>query len=281
MSRPLLTSLTDIPRRTPQSFTVKEPIACGRYGTVYKVSTAQNPDSFFAVKQLPTKRQDINDIASFHKSILNEIHHLTELKQVDAKHVVRLLDVYQDEENVCLEMEYCTKGSIESIQSSIPLSQKQILIFVRQLINALKEVHALSIYHGDIKPGNVLVTEGDILKLGDFGNSSKVSGPATGCFTKTATPMYAAPEIFDGQCGTAADVWALAIVAFQLFFPGVHPFFGQEKPTSGKALQEVIKKEPIAWPTIDTSLPIRIKDLIHACLDKDPLKRPRADELIL
>ncbi|XP_078593962.1 mitogen-activated protein kinase 11-like [Branchiostoma floridae x Branchiostoma japonicum] len=65
-----------------------------------------------------------------------------------------------------------------------------------QLAEGLKYIHSKGYLHRDLKLENILVSEGDVVKLGDVG-LSKAEDEVTG--TQCGTRLYAAPEVFPDQ----------------------------------------------------------------------------------
>ena len=108
-------------------------------------------------------------------NVRNEILFLRSLKH---KNVVELIDVLYNEEKqkMYLVMEYCVCVLQEMLaaapESKLPLFQAH-KYFV-QLIDGLEYLHLKGVIHNDIKPGNLLLTLDDTLKISDFGVAEKL-----------------------------------------------------------------------------------------------------------
>ena len=100
----------------------------------------------------------------------------------------------------------------------------RVLLFA-QLCEIVRHVHDRGLAHGDLKPANVLVQDGEppvgnrkpqpIVRLVDFGVSEEIAGGSRGdgSGSHPFTPAFAAPEIYDGGApSVAADVFALGAV---------------------------------------------------------------------
>ncbi len=89
----------------------------------------------------------------------------------------------------------------------------ELAVIGLELCAALAAIHADGLIHGDIKPGNVIRHASGRWVLVDFGSSS-VTGDAV---ATTGTPLYLAPELFDGaKPAVATDIYALGVLMFRL-----------------------------------------------------------------
>lgn len=84
------------------------------------------------------------------------------------------------------------------------------------LSSGLTHIHAEGVRHRDIKPSNTLV-KNNVLLYSDFGSSSLVADEES-IESESAdfTEQYAAPEVYRGERGRAADVWSLACVLIEI-----------------------------------------------------------------
>ena len=163
---------------------------------------------------------------------------------------------------------------------------------LRQVCHSLADAHARGLVHRDIKPANIYVCrmglEYDFVKVLDFGlvkvgdqpSAERIQTMMTADQRTTGTPAYMAPEIILGETNVdrRADVYALGCVAYYLL-TGQLVF---EADTPMKMLLQHVQAEPIP-PSQRTELPIpqEIDDLVLACLQKDPNKRPQNAEVLL
>jgi type II secretory pathway predicted ATPase ExeA len=86
-----------------------------------------------------------------------------------------------------------------------------------QVASALHATHSAQVVHRDVKPANLLVGEGTIAKLGDFGMARSLSPGESKGQGRVGTPYYTAPELWQGeQAGPAADLYALGASYFHL-----------------------------------------------------------------
>jgi serine/threonine protein kinase len=135
---------------------------------------------------------------------------------------------------------------IEQGKSGIP--RDEMLGYIADAAEALdylSETHGLQ--HLDVKPENLLLVGGHV-KVADFGLVKDVHDGMQSLMT-ALTPVYAAPELFDGRPGRRSDQYSLAIV-FQEMLTGTRPFPGK---TAAQLATQHLHGQPAlhALPTAD------------------------------
>jgi serine/threonine protein kinase len=130
--------------------------------------------------------------------------------------------------------------------------------------------------HGDLKPENLLVGTGYVLKVTDLG-LARANGLGDVSLKRiVGTPLYLAPECWQGQDHSEkSDVYAAAMIAYELF-TGKHPF-EHEKETDGL---KTLHLRQVLQPLTDPLISERIRNLLAQCLGPDPSKRPTFNDLL-
>jgi len=188
-------------------------------------------------------------------------------------------------------MELLSGRDLESLVREFgPLPAERVSFLMRQVCHSLADAHARGLVHRDIKPANIYVCrmglDYDFVKVLDFG-LVKLNRRAAAQQTlltmehrTTGTPAYMAPEIIlgDVEVDRRADVYAVGCVAYFLL-TGQMVF---EADTPMKMLLHHVQSKPVP-PSQRSELPIprELDDLVLACPEKDPAKRPQdAEELL-
>lgn len=158
-----------------------------------------------------------------------------------------------------------------AVASGGPLPEHSVRVLGAGLAEALATVHALGLVHRDVKPSNVLLTVDGPLLI-DFGIARAIDGTAslTSTGVSVGSPGYMAPEQILGRgASAAADVFSLgAVLAFAA--TGLPPFPGD----SSAALLYRVVHEPPELGAPHGPLRGELRDVVEACLDKDPAARP-------
>lgn len=230
----------------------------GRYGTVHTASYHGQP---CAVKIVPKQRGDVAL-----RNMLRILHNeTTNWKTVSgaSPYIVKLIDAFEDEDNAYFVQDYCDGGPlIRAIQNGNTCPETTAAKAMRHICHAVAACHELDVYHGDIKPANIVhETANDSYKLCDFGCSQRTMFDHSGCFSKLGTLCYVAPEVrIDTSYGKIADVWSIGATAYVLC-TGACP----APSTSAAFLTDH-----------STSLSPECVDFLRVTLQLDPTRRPSA-----
>jgi hypothetical protein len=184
-------------------------------------------------------------------------------RKVGGFHAAQVIDADPDAERPWMVTAYVAGPSLEQVlreQKALPVDRVRVL--GAGVAEALAAIHAAGLIHRDLKPSNILLAE-DGPHVIDFGVAR--AADASGITARSGTAGFMAPEVLLGQPLTpACDVFALGVVL--AFASGIQPF-GAGPPEA--ISYRVAHEEPDL-----SGLDPQLRDLVAACLAKEPSERP-------
>jgi protein kinase-like protein len=184
-------------------------------------------------------------------------------RKVGGFHAAQVIDADPDAERPWMVTAYVAGPSLEQVlreHTALPIDSVRVL--GAGVAEALGAIHAAGLIHRDLKPSNILLAE-DGPHVIDFGVAR--AADASGITSRSGTAGFMAPEVLLGQPLTpACDVFALGVVL--AFATGVRPFgAGPAEAISYRVAHE----EPDLG-----GLDSQLRDVVAACLAKEPSERP-------
>ncbi|XP_078121350.1 serine/threonine-protein kinase 10 [Sander vitreus] len=244
----------------------------GAFGKVYK---ARNKETgvLAAAKVIETKCEE---------ELEDYIVEIDILAKCDHRYIVKLLDAFYHDNKLWIMIEFCPGGAVDATMLELDrgLTEPQIKVVCRQMLEALRYLHSMKIIHRDLKAGNILLMlDGDI-KLADFGVSAKNTKTLQRRDSFIGTPYWMAPEVVmcetmkDAPYDYKADVWSLGITLIEL--AQIEPPHHELNPM--RVLLKIAKSEP---PTLEQphKWSQEFKDFLKKALDKNPETRPTVAQL--
>jgi len=156
---------------------------------------------------------------------LNEANKLKFLAHVS---IPQLYDIYDDDERLCIVMEYIEGKNLRSIvsEASEPLEEATLIQWAKQICNVLHYLHTMTPMRvfRDLKPANIILKPDGSIKLIDFGTMKIFDNSKAEDTVNLGTKGYAAPEQFGGKGATDArtDIYGFGMTMYHLI-TGVNP----------------------------------------------------------
>jgi serine/threonine protein kinase len=253
------------------SYVLIAPVGQGATGTVWR-AIERNSGAYVAVKLLH------ENLLRQPKLVTRFVRERTILMMMRHENIVGVRDLFSVGESLALVMDFVAGGTLRdrlAVTGTMPPAEAAHLL--AQVADALTQAHQLGVVHRDVKPDNILLeAQADgpgQVKLTDFGIARVLD--TAGLTTPHAimgTPHYMAPEAATGVVDPAADVYAVGVVLYELV--------SGQTPYAGEPLA-VLRRHVESEPERPSGLPDPVWDLITRCMDKDPRRRPPADELAM
>lgn len=234
----------------------------GAFGKVYKAQNKQT-GIFAAAKVIDTTTED---------ELEDYMVEIDILASCDHQNIVKLLDAFYFEGKLWILIEFCGGGAVDAIMLELerPLTEPQIRVVCKQVLEALLYLHDNKVIHRDLKAGNILVTlDGDV-KLADFGVSAKNTKTLQRRDSFIGTPYWMAPEVVmcetfkDRPYDYKADIWSLGVTLIEL--AQIEPPNHEMNPM--RVLLKIAKADP---PTLQqpSKWSSQFNDFLKHSLDKN------------
>ena len=255
-------------------YEVKQKIGKGKFGLV-KYGINKETKKPVAIKIMAKKNMDKSDLelAKVEIDILKIGQH---------PNIIKLYDIYENENYIYIIMEYCSGGDLLSYfeYNEYELPEEKVCEIIHKLSMAIYYLHSYGIVHRDLKPENILMTDlspkADI-RLLDFG-LSKIIGNDEKCTEPYGTLSFVAPEVLQGKpYDKSVDLWSIGIITF-LLLCGYLPFDDKhsEREIARQTIQDPVPFEDKIWNKYSPEA----KTFVEGLLQKKPEKRYSIKEVL-
>jgi eukaryotic-like serine/threonine-protein kinase len=239
------------------------PLGTGAGSTILQIADRSRNGMRFALKVV--KRLDSDDDIYISQALTE----FEAAKKLNHPSIARIYDsrvkrsMLFKVNSVELLMEMVDGKTLDEIEG--PTLPMLVLIF-NQVADALVHMHRRGVYHGDLKPSNIMVTKDGQVKLIDFGTAwlkgqekNRIQG----------TPQYIAPEtVIEKVIDELTDIYNLGATMYRMFT-------GRYANTGNLPKPGEISKIKLAAPIqINPNIPGTLNETILSCLQANPEKRP-------
>ncbi|XP_057379752.2 myosin light chain kinase, smooth muscle-like [Daphnia carinata] len=250
-----------------EKYTVHEEVGKGRFGVVYRLvdraSGALRAAKYVRCIKAADREKVYQEVA-----IMNKLRH---------PKLLQLAAAYDCPKEIILVTEYISGGELfeRVVADDFTLTERDCILFMRQICEGVGYMHSKSIVHLDLKPENILCQSPNShrIKLIDFGLARQLD-PDTPVRVLFGTPEFIAPEIVSYEpIGCSTDMWSLGVVCYVLL-SGLSPFMGDnDADTFANITSSDYDFDDDAFAAISSDA----KDFISSLLVKRPELRLSAE----
>jgi serine/threonine-protein kinase len=250
-------------------YQVVRAIGAGGLGAVYEVKHTISGRSEALKVMLPGLLDTPEMAERFHR----EIRLLASLNHFN---IAGLHTAFYHEKQLVMVMEFVEGVTFSTLTRGAPVSVKDAVHWISQVLLALSAAHAAGIVHRDIKPGNIMLTKDGVVKLLDFGIAFRETSPhLTQAGHIFGSLNYMSPEQFTGGPVTPlSDIYSTGITLYELVTRQL-PFTGS---TTYEIMTAHLEKTPVPPNQINPNLPLFLCQAIERSLAKNPAQRFQSAE---
>ncbi|XP_033210455.1 titin homolog isoform X2 [Belonocnema kinseyi] len=202
-----------------ERYDVHEELGKGRYGIVKRV-IEKATERILAAKFVRTIKATDRKQVHEEMKIMNMLRH---------PKLLRLSAAFENPREIIMVTEYISGGELfeRVVADDFTLTEKDSILFMRQICEGVKYMHKNSVVHLDLKPENIMcrTRTSHSIKLIDFG-LAQVLDPNVPIRVLFGTPEFIPPEIISYEpIGTESDMWSVGVICYVLL-SGLSPFMG-------------------------------------------------------
>jgi len=190
------------------------------------------------------------------------------LRDLDHPSIVRLYEVYDVKNQMYVVMDLCVGGDL---WNRVPYTEKAAAIIIKKLVSAIAHMHDNGVMHRDLKMENILFETNDPdseIKVIDFGLSKKFR-PGEYMDSRVGSFYTMAPQVLQGVYTSAADMWAVGVLAF-LLLSSEKPF---DAPDNNDIIIQIMKCDYNFDAPVWKSISEDAKKFIAQLIETDPEER--------
>ena len=270
----IVTSNKVIPKIDPTDIELGEELGKGAFGSVCKARwRSKNRQVACKIIEVSGTSKESIDLQ---RSFLQE---LAAYREVSGPYILRTFAYSKQShprrvntDQLMIIMELMERGSLQNLLDNEPhqLSLRRKLVMARQIASAMRRIHQHGMIHRDIRPDNILVNSNSIAKIGDMGIARVLDRSHEQ--TQIGCLPFMPPEFFtssadDGHIhyDETLDIYTYGLTLNQLFTETKH-HFRLSSPADSRM-------------TLTKTSPVFYDEIISACLDNDPKRRPTAAQI--
>lgn len=245
-------------------YEIIEPIGKGGFGVVYKAHD-NHLDRLVAIKVLP------NEVSEDRRAISSLKREAKLAAGLSHPNIVTVYDAPEWGQKYFIIMEYVEGKTLEDVVlDGFPLPLSQVLDILIQACAGLHYIHSSEILHRDIKPKNIMIASGGLVKIADFGIAHIIKQTVTRLTGRTTGTMpYMSPEQITARpADHRSDIYSLGVTIYEILTNDL-PFPGPD--FAFQHLQVEVPSPSERMPEL--GIPEGLSLIVMKCLRKKPEER--------
>jgi len=198
------------------------------------------------------------------------------LRQIRHENLIQVFDWGTLESGEAYYTMELVEGEDWGRRMGTPQSADEVRRILTGVLRGLAHLHCHGEIHGDLKPGNILLGQGGVVKVTDVGMGGSAGESGAGGIA--GTPGYTAPECWQGaRSDVRADLYSVGVMAYEAL-TGKHPF-------GGRTIREVVAGQMEGWVPSPgahrVKVPADLERVVMRALEREaPLRQGSADEFM-
>lgn len=256
-------------------YRIRATLGSGGFGTVYRATDLQVDEDLVLKLLAPQLMQDAESRQRF-------VRELRLARRISHPNIIRIHDLLELEGATAISMEWFDGRDLGRVlHEDGPLSASRVRTIAEQALEGLAAAHAVGVLHRDLKPGNLLVGEGDAVRIVDFGLAAMTADEGarlTRSGMMVGTPEYISPEQIRGETMDGrSDLYSLAVVLYEAL-TGRAPFQGASPAhVIYQHLEGAVPPPDLVQPGI----PSAFASWVMSAMARDPEHRPESAAAML
>lgn len=196
--------------------------------------------------------------------------------RINHPNIVSIYDINATAGKAFLAMEFIEGTDLHTyVKNKGKLTQREAVNIIGQACMALAAIHEAGIVHRDIKPDNILISKGGLVKLTDFGLAKAEDNRMTQAGTVLGTPSYMSPEQVLGEdVGPVSDIYSMGLVFHEALT-------GKTYFDDGNVLKRQLEETPPKPSEMAEGVSEAVDRIVMKCIAKEAKERyPTAKELV-
>ncbi|CAG5123539.1 unnamed protein product [Candidula unifasciata] len=248
-------------------YQIHQKLGQGAFGIVYHLQISSGSEFALKVAEMGRLKKDITDSSTEARLMLKLSH----------AHLVQCCASFSHSGIMYLVMELCPCGTLKnflSIRTRL-VRETQILVWLGQIADALRYLHACRVIHRDLKTDNVFLNDKKNVKVGDLGIARELDYTAQKAGTFTGTFCYMSPEVLQSSAYSfETDIWGLGCC--------IHEVMTLRQTFAAQSMMDVMSNIMEARvPPMPDVYSQRLQGLVLQMLEKEPKNRPDGLEILL